>query len=53
MLEATQGLGHFLLILLTCFLCQVSLYSAPQKYHEDFLRRKYTQKGKNMLYLEQ
>ena len=53
MLEATQGLGHFRLILLICGLGKVSLYSVPQKYHEDFLLRKYTQRGKNTLYLGQ
>ena len=53
MLEATQGLGYFRLILLICGLGKVFLYSVPQKYHEDFLPRKYTQRGKNTLYLGQ
>lgn len=49
----SRTLGHFLLILLTFLLCQISLSSAPQKLHEEPLQRKYTQKAKDMLYVGQ
>ena len=49
----SRRLGHFLLILLTFLLCQISLSSVPQKFHEEPLQRKYKQKAKDMLYLGQ